>query len=298
MKAMNLFMCLAVLGLQAQDKKTTIGWLTWHPSGDQLLFSAMQTKPDWSDFSPDKWHLLLLSVEDGSIQVIDRGSIYAEFSPDGHHLAVARRHGDQRQLWIQDRTDESWTQITQGEPQVISPSWQNDGQSIVYAAKLGDQVNLYRVDLKKKTSTQLTHTAEKAYNPQVGPVHGDLIYYAEKGDGKDQIWRCRKDGTLGQNISSDEHHNFFPTWADPNTVLFQRGDEGTYRMQADGSSKTLVVPQAKFARVSGNRLAWSTVQGTKALILVAPWEKGLAGDGQEVWDSSQFSQAGSPGPTP
>ncbi len=90
--------------------------------------------------------------------------------------------------------------------------WAPDGKSVtIVAQRNGLKIyNLYKVDVNTGKEIALTtnktgHVDGPEYSPD-----GKYIYYNANPTGTMQIWRMKPDGTSREQLTFDEHHNWFP----------------------------------------------------------------------------------------
>lgn len=254
------------------------------------MFSVMQTKADWSDFKPDKWHLIQLDLSSNKTTILDRGSIYADYAPDGNYLAVARLVDGQRDIWLRDK-DGRWSQVTHDESRESGPEWTHDGAGLLYNGDVDGHMEILIWDRSSGEVKPVTSWAgPKPYNPQCAFNKGDILFYLEKGDGKDQIFLMSLGSGSMRNLSKNDHHEYFPRWIDDHSYFFQRGDEGVYMRRIDDpNDAVLLIPEGIFACVSPDhqRSAWfqRTVNGVE--LKISSWPLN-AKETSVVWDASQF----------
>lgn len=110
--------------------------------------------------------------------------------------------------------------ITGGDPKLVTDStpsylhgWSPNGKELVYTAqRLSRQqaYNIYRIPITGGKETQLTFLEKGlADGPEYSP-DGKWIYYNSTESGTMQIWRMKPDGSGREQITFDEHNNWFP----------------------------------------------------------------------------------------
>ena len=106
-----------------------------------------------------------------------------------------------------------------GEPKLITeqtPSylhgWSPDGKDLTIVAQRdsGSIYNIYKVSVANGKETNLTNnTRGHVDGPEYSP-DGKFIYYNCNLSGTMQIWRMKPDGTAKEQLTFDEHNNWFP----------------------------------------------------------------------------------------
>ena len=101
--------------------------------------------------------------------------------------------------------------ITEGTPSFLH-GWAPNGKELAIVAKRNGSANynLYKVSLKDNKETLLTpdnrtHVDGSEYSPD-----GKYIYYNANVSGTMQIWRMKPDGSDKEQLTFDDHHNWFP----------------------------------------------------------------------------------------
>ena len=109
--------------------------------------------------------------------------------------------------------------LTGGEPKLVTDStpsylhgWSHDGKDVVYTAQRISKspvYNIYKKPIKGGDEIQLTHLAKGlADGPEYSP-DGKYIYYNSTVSGTMQLWRMKTDGSNPEQLTFDEHNNWF-----------------------------------------------------------------------------------------
>ena len=109
--------------------------------------------------------------------------------------------------------------LTGGEPKLVTDStpsylhgWSVDGKDVVYTAQRISKspvYNIYKKPIKGGEEIQLTHLAKGlADGPEYSP-DGKYIYYNSTVSGSMQLWRMKTDGSNPEQLTFDEHNNWF-----------------------------------------------------------------------------------------
>jgi len=109
--------------------------------------------------------------------------------------------------------------LTGGEPKLVTDStpsylhgWSPDGKDVVYTAQRISKspvYNIYKKPIKGGNEIQLTQLAKGlADGPEYSP-DGKYIYYNSTVSGSMQLWRMKTDGSNPEQLTFDEHNNWF-----------------------------------------------------------------------------------------
>ncbi len=100
----------------------------------------------------------VVSVDGGSLTVVDSGSGFAKWSPDGTKLAYSSMAGD---IMITPDLGKTKTNLTNDKQGNGIPSWSPDGKKIVYTSNVGsffDQPGLTPSIVSVDVTTKVKHT--------------------------------------------------------------------------------------------------------------------------------------------
>lgn len=132
-------------------------------------------------------------------------------SLDGTMLGISDQSTDANQSTIFTLA------ATGGVPKRITPltpsylhGWSPDAKYLVYTGGRKNNFDIYKIasDGSGKEIRLTTHTALDD-GPEFSP-DGQFIYFNSTRSGKMQIWRMKADGSDQQQITNDEHNNWFP----------------------------------------------------------------------------------------
>lgn len=231
---------------QTDPGRISFGNLSWSPDGNQLLFTTMLTRSDWSDYSPDKWTLFLYDIQSDELRVLGNSIMRATFNPQANKIIYSKLVKDNWEIFVRKLKNGKEKNISNHPDRDASPFWGPNGL-IAFNSDRSGTTEIYTMKASGKQVKQRSNSGEhKSYNPEISPDGTTICYYLEKGDGKDQIYLLDMKTDAVQNISRDEAHSYFPGWIDEQTLVFSRGDRSLWRMDRDGSNKRLV-PGAKGA---------------------------------------------------
>ncbi len=109
-------------------------------------------------------------------------------SPDGTRVAVSLwREGGRRDIWLFDRRDDSWTQLTADRAQDQSPVWLPDGSGILFTTDRSGVFNLHVIDLETGHVSQVSNVLGGAFEPDIS-ADGKLVCYVNYTSVGFDIW--------------------------------------------------------------------------------------------------------------
>ncbi|MGZ6972079.1 MAG: hypothetical protein ACXVID_10480, partial [Thermoanaerobaculia bacterium] len=208
---------------QASAQETAVGFqaVEWSSDGKRLLVSAIERKPDWSDYDPERWKLVSVDLETGALRKVETGAPFGAFSPDGKRIVYGKNWGGNWEIYVIDLATGDRVNVSRSSAYDGAPSWSPDGLRIAFTSNRGGAQELWTVAPDGSGAKRLTRSeGAKPYNPEWSPDGREVLYYLEKGDNKDQIWILGADGTGATNVTHDEDHNIFPGWGPKGTLVF------------------------------------------------------------------------------
>ena len=228
----------------AQEKEYKIAYqsIAWSPNGKQIFFTAIKVKPDWSDYSPDKWKLYMYNLNHRKLTEMGFSAIYFSFSPDGKTIAFDKNTSNNKGIFQRDLKFGEETTLVSDKSKDAGPSWSPDGKLIVFYSNRSGHEELYTLKINTKEINQITNSESyKCYNPIWSPNSNLIVYYLEKGDSKDQIWLTDSKGSFQKNLTNDDHHNIYPSWTPDGRILYVRDKGEVMVMNEDGSNKKMII---------------------------------------------------------
>lgn len=177
----------------------------WMPDGRRLLYNEAGL-------------LYTLPVDGGTPEKLDTGPVKGNNNDHGISfnkklLAISSSKEGQGGSYVYVLP------LAGGTPKLVtrqSPSYwhgwaPNNKEVVVVGQRAGSKVyNLYQVNVQTGREKALTtNTTGHVDGPEYSP-DGRYIYYNANPTGTMQIWRMRPDGSKPEQITFDEHHNWFP----------------------------------------------------------------------------------------
>jgi TolB protein len=259
----------------AQDTAVGFQSVEWSPDARRLLVTAIERKPDYSDYDPEKWRLVVVDLESGALRRIETGATTGCFSPDGKRVAYAKSWGGGAEVFVMDLATGDRVNVSRSQGRNSAPTWSPDGTRIAFVSSREGAQELWTVSPDGSGARRLTRSGgAKPFNPAWSPDGKEVAYYLEKGDKKDQVWVVGADGAGATNVTHDEEHSIFPGWGPRGTLVFSVGDRFLTMPRAGGAKTEIKGASGFWARVSpdGTRIAWIDKAGP------AVWVARLAGD--------------------
>lgn len=178
----------------------------WMPDGKRLLFNQ-----DGS--------LYTIPIEGGELTKLntgfaDRNNNDHGISFDGKMLAISHHRsglpGGGSTVYVLPLSGGTPTQVTDKTPSYWH-GWAPNNREVVYVAQReGTGYDIYKKNIKggeeiRLTQTHGTHVDGPEYSPD-----GKYIYYNGNQSGTMQIWRMKPDGSGKEQLTFDEHNDWFP----------------------------------------------------------------------------------------
>jgi Tol biopolymer transport system component len=270
-----LLACLVPGRAHAQDTAVGFQSVEWSPDGRRLLVTAIERKPDYSDYDPEKWRLVVVDLETGALRKVETGATTGCFSPDGKRVAYAKSWGGGAEVFVMDLATGDRANVSRTPGRNSAPTWSPDGTRIAFVSGRDGIQELWTVAPDGTGAKRLTRSdGAKPFNPAWSPDGKEIAYYLEKGDNKDQVWVVGADGAEATNVTHDQDHNIFPGWGPKGTLAFSVRDKLVTMPRAGGPKTEIKGASGYWARISpdGTRLAWIDKAGPTV------WVARLAGD--------------------
>lgn len=131
------------------------------------------------------------------------------FSPDGKWLAVSCSSPGHKgpNVYIAPAEGGAARKLTH-QPVSFFHGWSPDGKTIVFTSIRDGHEDIYTIPAAGGTETRLTHSGindAAEYTPD-----GTYLYFNSDRSGLMQIWRMHPDGSALEQITADEHNNWYP----------------------------------------------------------------------------------------
>lgn len=181
----------------------------------------------WPSARPGASTFVMVAKRAGELRIELRSGLEGEpsdlgkgelpsWSPDGNRLAVVRRDGTERSVWVLSLEGDQ----VASEALVVAngsyPSWSQDGESLLVSRDLENQYDLFSVNLESGQERRLTDTNERSERAAVWSPDGTSIAYVALAPDASGHQRSifLLDPTSGdaQQLTSGRFHEMRPTW--------------------------------------------------------------------------------------
>jgi Tol biopolymer transport system component/tRNA A-37 threonylcarbamoyl transferase component Bud32 len=116
------------------------------PTGKRVAYSSVRV-------AMDLWELDLITRKTTQLTTETTQEDFGRLSPDGKWLAFSSNRSGSSGIWLLNRLDGSFTNVTTGTTTLGASQWSRDGKSLFYA--FGNPAFLHRYDLATGNSTKL-----------------------------------------------------------------------------------------------------------------------------------------------
>ncbi|MCB0596115.1 MAG: PD40 domain-containing protein [Lewinellaceae bacterium] len=236
MRTLTLFLFLAFATATSAQTRINYGSLKWSDDGRQILFSSIEVKPDWSNYSPFNWRLYLYDLRRDELILVDKAAQYGAFSPDGDKVVYSKNTGVSWDLYIKDLSSGSKRKVTDTPQSETAPDWSPDGRMIVFTRNLKKDVSgIYSMDTEGRNVRNLSRNDRfECHNPEFSPDGEMVVYYMDRGDKKDQVYVMELRTGFARNVTRDNHHNYFPGWFGGGFLMYTRGKDELCLKEVEG----------------------------------------------------------------
>jgi TolB protein len=181
----------------------------WTPDGSALIFNG-------SGRGESRGRLFRFDLATRRAEPIDTG--FANRNNNDHVLSF-----DGATLGISDQSQGDHRStiytvpVAGGTPKRITPltpsylhGWSPDGKFLVYTGGRNDEYDIYKIAADGSGGEiRLTDSKGLDDGPEYSP-DGRYIYFNSVRSGTMQIWRMKPDGADPEQVTRDEHNNWFP----------------------------------------------------------------------------------------
>lgn len=200
---------------QVTDLELKPSGVTWHPDGNELLFTADSHYRDEMTYGrPDIWTVTV----DGEVdRLTDDGYTYGsvDYSPDGAFISYIRgfgtdmviadklSHGGPRDLFIMPTDGGAAVNLT-GEWDLMPsrPTWSADGSHIYFTAGIGGSTHLFRVPVSGGSVEQVTFGQRRLGSLTFDKELKTMAFTVGRIEGPSEIYTASIDGSNEKQVTS------------------------------------------------------------------------------------------------
>lgn len=192
---------------------------------------------------------IFVGNDDGTGQTAVVGSGNAEIQPhlnrSNTKIVYASNSGGDYEIYTANFNGSGQTALTSNTTSDGNPSWSPDGSKIVFEAYRNGEADIYVMNANGTNQVRLTTHSDFDGMPIWSP-DGSKIAFVSRRTGGYRIYVMNADGS-GQTQLSNQPYSLRPQWSPDGTQIAYDADgdgdgwQDLWRMNADGSSQTLVV---------------------------------------------------------
>jgi|GEM_PF-686612 len=216
----------------------------WSPDGNWLIFQ-IGTVPQVKKIAPD-------GTNESIINNMGFNTHDAVYSPDGNWILFIQGSGTSAELWRMDSSGSlAPERLTNDSYEDSYPDWSPDGHSIIYTSVRSGQTDLYLLDLNTGPTydiTRLTNNSAREYATQF-IANNEFVYMVTTGSQYD-VYKADFTNMAGASnlTGSGSTNEKYPAWASGGIIYIQQdGTQGVYTMNNDGSGKTRLNENYRYA---------------------------------------------------
>jgi len=169
---------------------------------------------------------LIVDVDDGRILQTLEDVMWASFSPDGTRIVFTRLLDGDRELFTSALDGSDLQQLTDNTADDQLAVWSPAGDLIAFCSDRNGKRNLYTMAVDGTEVRQITSVDAADYSPEWNGDGTRLTFYREVGDGLDQVYTIRPDGTDLVLETLGLNHNIYPAFSRDGRLLFRRSPKG------------------------------------------------------------------------
>jgi dipeptidyl aminopeptidase/acylaminoacyl peptidase len=160
--------------------------------------------------------LELRSLSDGGSADLGRGE-FPSWSPDGARLAVVRRDGGERSVWVLNLRGDQIESERRVLGNATYPSWSPEGETLLVSRDIGGQYDLYSVQPASGEERRLTNTNDHSERNAVWSPDGTLIAYSALAldaadDWQNSIFLVDLENGRPEQMTSGRFRDMRPSW--------------------------------------------------------------------------------------
>jgi TolB protein len=188
---------------------------------------------------------------------VDSGDTSISWTPDGHHIVVARGQDDSEALYRVNEDGGNPTRLTSPEGAAEDPAVSPDGKRVAYVA--GSDVDVYVADADGSDKTRITRDDAVEGDPSWSP-NGREIAFVRGYDleVQSELYVMHADGTYMRRLTRGGDIEETPSWSPDGAWIAYEAYPGVYVIPAHRHGKRRLVTSGLASPVwspDGERLA-------------------------------------------
>jgi len=230
----------------------TLSAASWSGDGRSIVYEVPESPADVSGIldstvgSPGR--VLLQDVKTGKARTLfttqAEGSRLEIAGPGRiiYDLVVTR--GNLREIPLDPASGAAARWLTRGSSIDRQPYYSPDGESVIFSSSRSGNADLWEVSTKTNSVRRLTDHPALDWDPFVTSDGKNLLWSSDRS-GHFEIWMADRDGSAPRQISHDGIDAENPAAIPGGWVVYassQTAHPGLWKMRADGSEATLLVP--------------------------------------------------------
>jgi eukaryotic-like serine/threonine-protein kinase len=230
----------------------TLSAASWSGDGRSIVYEVPESPADVSGIldstvgSPGR--VLLQDVKTGKARTLfttqAEGSRLEIAGPGRiiYDLVVTR--GNLREIPLDPASGAAARWLTRGSSIDRQPYYSPDGESVIFSSSRSGNADLWEVSTKTNSVRRLTDHPALDWDPFVTSDGKNLLWSSDRS-GHFEIWMADRDGGAPRQISHDGIDAENPAAIPGGWVVYassQTAHPGLWKMRADGSEATLLVP--------------------------------------------------------
>ncbi|WP_420320450.1 hypothetical protein [Flagellimonas sp.] len=204
---------------------------TWHPNGGKVLFESNRNGTN---------QLYTIKIKSGKEQklkgLVDSGEpIFAEFSPDGKHIAVSIQEAEQQgSIVLLDKKGRILKKLVRNDYRNFYPKWSNNGKEIVFFSRKDTENTddeIYRLNLSTGIEKRLTQWPKHNFCPSWSGDSARIAYATSMEGSRPEIYIMNANGSNKTRITNNNNGETLPNWhPSQNKILVTAHRNGNYEI--------------------------------------------------------------------